>query len=340
MKNRIGGRQSRRTVLRTLLILGCMTALCRVSFASDRDTYKVKNAFRNAVHESSKSTVRVLCDGQRTAAGAVVGSDGYVLTKASELRGDVMCQLFDGRRLDAKTVGTSEPYDLALLKMDASGLPTIQWREGDSPAVGSWVATTGLGSLPVSVGIVSVSPRKIERRLPALGVILEDSRSGPRVYRVVPDSGASKAGVREGDVVIQLDGEAFDSRDGLIDAIRTHRPGDKITLRVRRDDKEVSLQATLGEFTQLVHGSRDAFQNSLGGRLSDRRAGFPMALQHDSVLSPDQCGGPLVDLDGKVVGINIARASRVSSYAIPASQIRPLLEELKTGQLVSTTPTD
>ena len=61
--------------------------------------------------------------------------------------------------------------------------------------------------------------------------------------------------------------------------------------------------------------------------LSGRRSGFP-ALQHDTVLHPDQCGGPLVNLDGKVVGINIARASRVASYAIPADVVVPLIQEL------------
>jgi S1-C subfamily serine protease len=47
-----------------------------------------------------------------------------------------------------------------------------------------------------------------------------------------------------------------------------------------------------------------------------------------------------VDLDGKAVGINIARASRVATFALPASVVRSVLEEMKSGQLVSTQPTD
>jgi len=38
------------------------------------------------------------------------------------------------------------------------------------------------------------------------------------------------------------------------------------------------------------------------------------------------------------VGINIARASRVGTFALPAPAIRPLLDELKSGKLVTTTP--
>ena len=42
---------------------------------------------------------------------------------------------------------------------------------------------------------------------------------------------------------------------------------------------------------------------------------------------------PLVDLDGRTVAINIARAGRVASFAVPASVVLPLLEELKSGKL-------
>ena len=71
---------------------------------------------------------------------------------------------------------------------------------------------------------------------------------------------------------------------------------------------------------------------SLGGPLSERRSGFPYVLEHDTVLRPKDCGGPLVDLDGNAVGINIARVSRVSSYALPASAIRPILADMMAGK--------
>jgi len=48
------------------------------------------------------------------------------------------------------------------------------------------------------------------------------------------------------------------------------------------------------------------------------------------VNRPDQCGGPLIDLDGGVVGINIARAGRVATYAIPAAEMRQIVDRLST----------
>ena len=60
-------------------------------------------------------------------------------------------------------------------------------------------------------------------------------------------------------------------------------------------------------------------------------------MQHDTVLDPDECGGPLLDTKGNVVGINIARAGRVVSYALPSSLILPqmisMLEEARAAAL-------
>jgi serine protease Do len=69
----------------------------------------------------------------------------------------------------------------------------------------------------------------------------------------------------------------------------------------------------------------------MGGDLSERRSGFPAVLQHDSVLGPEECGGPVIDLAGRAIGINIARAGRTESYAIPDDVLRPLIDELLSG---------
>ena len=62
--------------------------------------------------------------------------------------------------------------------------------------------------------------------------------------------------------------------------------------------------------------------NEMNG-MSKRRSGYDRVIQHDSVIRPEECGGPLVNLDGKVIGINIARAGRVETYALP---IKPVLD--------------
>jgi len=69
--------------------------------------------------------------------------------------------------------------------------------------------------------------------------------------------------------------------------------------------------------------------NEMSGPLSERLSGFPLALQHDMPISPAVCGGPLLDLQGRCLGVNVSRAGRVKTLAIPASDIRKLLASVE-----------
>jgi serine protease Do len=71
----------------------------------------------------------------------------------------------------------------------------------------------------------------------------------------------------------------------------------------------------------------------LAGNVSSRSEDFPAVFQHDTLLEPVDCGGPLVDLDGHVIGINIARAGRTEAYALPADIVQAAIEPLKSGKL-------
>jgi hypothetical protein len=163
--------------------------------------------------------------------------------------------------------------------------------------------------------------------------MLGDADAGPSVDEVLPGSAALRAGVERGDIIIRVNDRPTKTRRALVDAIRGHHPGEVVLLRVLRGDDTVAIKATLRvRPDNAPHGSLD-YQNRMGGRISDRRTGFPLVLQHDSVLAPSDCGGPVVDLDGNVVGINIARAGRLASLSLPAGVVVPLLDELKSGKL-------
>jgi len=294
----------------------------------ERNHPDVRAAFRDVMRDASRSTVRVLCDGVQSALGTVVRSDGLILTKASELGTRIECYLADGRRLDARLLAVDGPTDLALLKVEARDLPTAVWSEADQPPVGSLLATSGLDDTPASIGVIIAPAHAVPQRRTVLGVMLENSPDGPRVDRVVRGSPAAKAGLQVGDVILRLGQKPMSDRDALIRAIEQSEPGQQVELAVLRDRENLSINAVLGDLNHVGNPEQAELMDSLGGPLSKRRFGFPSVVQHDSVLRPRDCGGPIVDLDGKVVGINIARASRVSSYALPASSIRPVLERL------------
>ncbi|MFO0906059.1 MAG: PDZ domain-containing protein [Pirellulales bacterium] len=295
-----------------------------------RDHSNVRTAFAEVVSETRLATARILVDDLQVALGAIVDADGYVLTKASELHGDVQCALADGRQFPAEIVGVQEEFDLALLHVDAHELPVVRWTTSQPP-VGGWLATPNQDKIPAAIGIVSNEPRAIPSPIGYLGVGLDDRR--PLVTHVYPGMAAERGGVEVGDMVLQINGRDVDSREQLQREIRRRQPGQRVGLVVRRGDIQREVEVILGDAPTAAANERIEFQNRLGGQLSLRRAGFPSALQHDTVLRPNECGGPLVDLEGRTVALNIARAGRVASYAVPAAAILPLLDELKSGKL-------
>ncbi len=74
-------------------------------------------------------------------------------------------------------------------------------------------------------------------------------------------------------------------------------------------------------------------QNRSPVGISGRHDDFPAVLQHDTLLRPGECGGPLVDLSGKVIGVNIARGGRTETYAVPSDVLIGLLYDLMSGRL-------
>jgi serine protease Do len=285
-------------------------------------------SFREVVGDARKAVVEIRVDGVKVGLGGIVGAEGYVLTKASSLGSTNSCVLGDGREFTASLVGISRDHDLALLKIDAQELPTLNISEDTVPVVGSWLATVGIDRYPVAVGVVSVEAREIPHQAGILGVQLNSEEGAARIVRVFPGSAAAKAGLLVNDIVTRIEGQETPSREALIQRVQEFSPGDTVELLVKRADEELTLSAVLmGRFPGL-RPSRNEFQNRLGGELSERRFGFAQAFQHDTVIEPTDIGGPVVNLDGQVVGFNVARAGRTETYAVPAATLVKVIAEL------------
>jgi serine protease Do len=301
---------------------------------------KVVQLFRPVVATPSQATVRVVADGKDAALGTIVGADGWILTKWDEVKGKnkIVCKLKDGKELEAKLVGAEKEFDLALLKVEATGLPAVQWRSSKETKVGRWVASAGPAEDPVAIGVISVGPRKLKlgdqppknsANAGYMGVTLGDGMGGAKVQTVAPKSPAQAAGLKVNDLVYEAAGRKITDLETLINTIQSHRAGDVVLLKIKRGEEKLELKVTLAKLPKEILGNP---QERMGSELSGRRGGFPVILQHDSVLKPRDCGGPLVDLDGKVIGINIARAGRTETYAIPADDVQALLPDLKSGK--------
>jgi serine protease Do len=105
---------------------------------------------------------------QGSGSGFVVSSDGYILTNNHVVEGaeQVTVRLLDRREFKAKVIGTDPNTDVAVLKIDAKGLPPVALGNSEDARVGEWVLAIGnpLGeglTFTVTSGIVSAKGRAL-----------------------------------------------------------------------------------------------------------------------------------------------------------------------------------
>ncbi|NBC11556.1 MAG: PDZ domain-containing protein [Planctomycetes bacterium] len=283
-------------------------------------------AFAPVAAEARRSVVAVRVGRERVALATLIDTEGHALTKASELpaEGALRVEIAPGKSVPAQRIGADQPTDLALLRLHTRQLPPIALGpadgdeatdEGLSP--GTWLISVAPGRTPLAAGIISVEPRAIAPRRVLIGVeIRPGGDDGPRIRSVIPGMGADKAGLKPGDIITRVGGQETNSRDDVVTRLKGLSEGDAIEVKVRRGDEQLSFTIDLAPLPESLF-DRSAHMNRMGGELSERVHGFERVIQHDTVLAPHEVGGPVVDLDGRVVGLNIARAGRIASYALP-----------------------
>jgi putative serine protease PepD len=74
-----------------------------------------------------------------------------------------------------------------------------------------------------------------------------DVDSGAYVAAITPGAGAERAGIRKGDVMIQVEGVRVRSNDDVVRIVRRHRPGDRLQVVVLRGDEQKTFTVTLGD---------------------------------------------------------------------------------------------
>jgi serine protease Do len=302
----------------------------------ERDYFKggaeMLRVFGPLAKTTRHSVVKIDVNANTVALAAVISADGLAVTKASELKpGKLTAWIAGGKEVQAELLASDEENDVALVRIKAKGLKPIEWA-ADKPAVGQWAITGGIEERPMAVGIVSVLPRRIPPKRALIGVQLAVNTPGARIAQLMPGMGAEAAGLKPGDVILSVNDQIVTDGEGLINCLREFREGQSVRLRLRRDDRE--FEASVKLLTPKTEPGRSGFGrqnrlNRLGGEPSQRAEGFDEAIQHDTVLQPWQCGGPLLDLEGKAIGLNIARAGRTASYALPAAMLKPILDRLQ-----------
>ena len=103
---------------------------------------------------------------QSLGSGFIVSADGQILTNAHVVDGadEVLVKLTDKREFKAKVLGTDKRTDIALLKIDATGLPVVKFGDPTHLKVGEWVVAIGSPfgfDASVTAGIVSAKGRSL-----------------------------------------------------------------------------------------------------------------------------------------------------------------------------------
>jgi putative serine protease PepD len=116
------------------------------------------------------SVVSITTGSGSTGSGFIIDSSGFILTnnhvveQAALSKGRILVTLNNGEEFESKIIGRDASYDLAILKILATGLPALQFGNSDEVAVGDSVIAIGspLGlSGTVTLGIISAKDRAV-----------------------------------------------------------------------------------------------------------------------------------------------------------------------------------
>ena len=277
-------------------------------------------------------------NGGGSGSGFVIDSSGYILTNNHVISdavlsgGKIQVTLNDGSTYTGKVIGRDASFDLAVLKIEATGLKALQFGDSDKIAVGDAVIAIGspLGlSGTVTTGIISakdravttgdsatessfinalqtdaaINPgnsggplvdatgaviginsaiaslgsswqagsiglgfaipinqgRKIADQLikygvatyPIVGISLDSNYTGVGAQisksgnGILPGSPAQKAGLKGGDIIIEIDGKKINTPEELVVSVRSKNVGDRVTLVFMRDGAKKSVTLDL-----------------------------------------------------------------------------------------------
>ncbi len=283
------------------------------------------------------SVVEVRSDARWIGLGCIVG-DGLILTKSSELGPNLTVALANDYVAIAEVAATDPVRDLALLRLPyapelTKGAKAVPWNATDPVNAGTPVLLATPGYLSPLLGVTCFDQRPVSPIAGCIPCEVEDTDKGVRIAKVIDEQRVFRLrplplALRVGDIITAIEGIPIHDRVAFItrmfdsDRIGSHPlvSGEPVRVSYRRGQ-------TTNQCTVVLE-----FCNSPSGQLvrpvSNRYSGFPSAIATDLAVRPEHCGAPVVDTQGRTVGILIARAPFIETLVLPAGEVAESLKHM------------
>jgi len=256
------------------------------------------------------------------------GSGTIVLSKSSMVGVSPSVLLADGKNIKAEILSRDAINDLVLLSI-ATPLPSgIKMKMIDT----SQMNVDDLGKLLFTVlpegkveqGVVgsyffTLPVRIIPGYFGANAVFKEGKVT---LSKIQPGSPVESSGLIVGDAILSINGIPLRKPEDYGNELRKYNAGEKLNLQCIRGDSSFYKYIELTTRVQPISNhSQDQFE---GGK-SVRRDGFQNVFTHDARIRSYECGSPVFDVSGKLIGINIARYSHATTIVIPSVVVYRLI---------------
>ncbi len=323
---------------RLIFIIACVLALPLHGQQNLESAYRTTGPAVTAVFEPQRAVLQtssaVILGGRKEMSyGIVISADGHILTKASELEGlDKISVTVDRTNYkDVRILATDPQWDVALIKIDATDLLPVVYAATSEVPHGTWVVANGATSRTTRRALAGIVSAKV-REIPAaggaaLGVVLNVKGKLLEIEEIADGSGAQQAGLEKGDVILTIEGTEIKKIEDIAEVLKDRKAGSTVKVTYRRGKREFTAEVRLTSKGELFNDTMNR-NDMMSGDYSKRRSGFPRVMQHDILGSSRVTGGPLLDLEGRCIGMNIARANRAESFAIPVEDLKALAERL------------
>ena len=300
---------------------------------ADAQALDIFRTLRAVNFEAREVVFPIYAGGERVAYGVSIG-DSRLLTKASEVmrRGRLFTIDQEEVAWAAQLSGFYAEHDLAVLSVPGLQAPAVKWANAENLEEGAFLTAIRPDGEAQAMGVLSVQERSLKQEDQGfLGVGMAPAETGPgiRVESVEPKSAAEEVGIRAGDRIVKVDDQVIRGMFELSTKLRRLKKGDQPTIQLLRGKQTIRVVPTLKERNvREGRSSRLDGMDRMSGTQSRVRGNFESVMQSDMELEKTDAGLPVVDLEGRIVGMVIARAGRISTLILPGDELEAILAEV------------